>query len=101
MPAGELSRPPFLMANGLKWMRAEIDAALHRVRLLLDQHQEAPQEGDALLDALALLEHHAEVVLRRGVASCARSCPGRSWSSGGCGSVEVPGGLLGLLFMWL
>ena len=55
MPAGELSRPPFLMANGLKWMRAEIDAALHRVRLLLDQHQEAPQEGDALLDALALL----------------------------------------------
>jgi chemosensory pili system protein ChpA (sensor histidine kinase/response regulator) len=55
MPAGELSRPPFLMANGLKWMRAEIDAALHRVRLLLDQHQDAPQEGDALRDALALL----------------------------------------------
>lgn len=55
MPAGELTRPPFLMANGLKWMRAEIDAALHRVRLLLDQHQEAPQEGDALRDALALL----------------------------------------------
>lgn len=55
MPAGELTRPPFLMANGLKWMRAEIDAALHRVRLLLDQHQDAPQEGDALRDALALL----------------------------------------------
>ncbi|MDP3857980.1 MAG: Hpt domain-containing protein [Stagnimonas sp.] len=55
MPAGDLPRVPLLMANGLKWMRAEIDGGLHRVRLQLDQYQEDPEAGNGLREAVAEL----------------------------------------------
>lgn len=55
MPAGDMPRMPLLMANGLKWMRAEIETGLHRLRLLLDQYQEDPDETDGLREAAAEL----------------------------------------------
>ncbi len=40
-----------VLANGLKWLAPEIDASLHRVRVLLDQQQEA-DEGNLELSAV-------------------------------------------------
>jgi len=44
--AAAATRPqPLVLANSLQWLAPEIDASLHRVRVLLDQQQEA-DEGE-------------------------------------------------------
>ena len=55
MPAGDLPRLPLAMANGLKWLRSEIDTGLHRVRLLLEQYQDDPEQTEGLREAVAEL----------------------------------------------
>ena len=71
MPAGDMPRPPMAMANGLKWLRGEVDTGLHRVRLLLDQYQDDPEQTDGLAEAvteLAQIEGALAMVRTAGAA---------------------------------
>ena len=71
MPAIEPSlRLPLLLSNGLKWLAPEVDASLHRIRLLIEQQQDVEE---AALETRAILD---ELKLVRGALQMAGCCGG-------------------------
>jgi len=87
MPAIESSlRLPLLLSNGLKWLAPEVDASLHRVRLLIEQQQDAEETA---LETKAIFE---ELELVRGALQMAGCCGGAILAAELCAAVRAVAG---------